>query len=103
MNNKHLRICLVGLFFALISSIICAQEIPQNRGPRIVSPLVADDNSVTFNIFSKNAQTVSLTGSWMGMGKTMKMTKNDEGVWSVKVGPLEPSIYLSDFAPRLFK
>ncbi len=97
MNNRFLKISIVTLFLVILSSIIQAQEIPQNRGPRIVSPVIAADNSVTFNVYSKNAQTVSLTGSWMGMGKTMGLTKNEEGVWSVTTGPLEPSMYQYNF------
>jgi enterochelin esterase-like enzyme len=93
MNTKYLKISFFTLFIIFLSSIIHAQEIPQNRSPRILSPVIAADNSVTFNVLSKNAETVSLNGSWMGIGKTMEMTKNEEGVWSVKVGPLEPSMY----------
>jgi enterochelin esterase family protein len=70
-----------------------AQEISQKRGPQIVSPVIAADNSVTFSVFSLNAMTVSVNGSWMKMGETKEMTKDDQGVWSVKIGPLEPSMY----------
>jgi enterochelin esterase family protein len=86
-------VCLLHLTVLLTSLQVFSQEIQQQRGPQIVSPVISMDNTVTFNVLSKNAQTVSLSGSWMGAGENKEMTKNDQGVWSVKVGPLEPSMY----------
>jgi enterochelin esterase-like enzyme len=83
---------LIGLMLA-IGTIIHAQENSTRQGPVIVSPDISADNSVTFRIFSKNANSVSLTGSWMGVQETKEMIKNEEGVWSVKIDPLEPSLY----------
>jgi enterochelin esterase-like enzyme len=77
----------------LISLKTYSQEISRQRGQVIISPDISADNSVVFRLFSKNAGAVSLNGSWMEMGKTVEMTKNEEGVWSAKVGPLEPSMY----------
>lgn len=96
MDNKKKTVCLkccvilasIMLFFGLN---LFSQEVQQQRGPQIVSPVISDDNTVTFNVYSKNAQTVAINGSWIG--KAIEMTKADQGVWSVKVGPLEPSIY----------
>jgi enterochelin esterase family protein len=85
-------VILIGLMLS-IGSKIHAQENPNKQGPVIVSPEISTDNSVTFRLFSKNANSVSVTGSWMGTGQTKEMTKNDEGVWSVKIDPLEPSMY----------
>jgi len=76
-----------------INFMVNAQEISMQRGPQITSPVIADDNTVTFNVFSTTAQTVTINGSWMGMGENGTMTKSDQGVWSIKVGPLEPSLY----------
>lgn len=85
-------VILIGLMLA-IGTKIHAQENSTRQGPRIVSPEISADNGVAFRIFSKNANSVSLTGSWMGAGETKEMTKNEEGVWSVKIDPLEPSMY----------
>jgi enterochelin esterase family protein len=83
---------LIGLMLT-IGAKIQAQENSSRQGPVIVSPDISADNSVTFRILSKNANSVSLNGSWMGTEKIKEMTKNDEGVWSVKIDPLEPSMY----------
>jgi len=70
-----------------------AQNMPQQRIPRIVSPEIATDNSVTFSIYAPDASSVILNGSWMEMGDNKELKKDERGVWSVTVGPLEPSMY----------
>lgn len=93
--NKVLSGILCILFIGLLlnGQRTWAQEVPQQRGPRIVSPVIADDNMVTLNLYSTDAQSVAVNGSWMGMGETAAMTKDDQGVWTVTVGPLESSMY----------
>jgi enterochelin esterase-like enzyme len=101
--KKKSTIALRIASFILISLILSigtkiqAQENSNRQGPRIISPDISADNSVTFRLFSKNANSVSLIGSWMGMKETKDMTKNVEGVWSVKIDPLEPSLYHYNF------
>jgi len=70
-----------------------AQNIPQQRIPRIVSPRIAADNSVTISIYAPDANSVVLNGSWMGTGENKEMNKEDQGIWSVTIDPLEPSMY----------
>jgi enterochelin esterase-like enzyme len=82
---------LSGLF--LMNFMAGAQEMAQQRGPQIVSPVISGDNMVTFSLYSTNAQAVAVSGSWMGMGETGKMTKDDKGVWTVTLGPLESTMY----------
>ena len=89
---------LIVLFLGLLSiSAVNAQEIQRFRGPQIVSPEVAGDNSVTFRLYSENAHSVSLNGSWMKMGESLEMKKGDDGVWSVDVQVLAPSMYHYNF------
>ncbi len=104
--KKHKRsLCYTSLIIsALLTSLLLftslntfSQEISRQRGPVIVSPEISVDNSVVFRLFSKNAGAVTLNGSWMGMGKTREMTKNNEGVWSVKVDSLQASMYQYNF------
>jgi len=68
----------------------------QASGP-IVSPEVQADRKVTFRIRAPKAAEVVLNGEWKGGGKTA-MTKDEQGVWSVTVGPLEPDLYGYSFA-----
>jgi len=72
----------VKFAFTLLASIVCiygvqAQEMQQQGGPQVVSPQIHDDNSVTFSVYSENAQSISVNGSWMGFGDNAEMEKND--------------------------
>ena len=74
---------------------------PQGRGggrgglPPVVSPEVNADKSVTLRFRAPNAKEVTVIGELDG--KTYPMTKNDAGVWEVKIGPLAPDVYNYQF------
>jgi len=68
----------------------------QASGP-IVSPEVHADRKVTFRLRAPKAAEVLLNGEWKGGGK-LAMTKDEQGVWSLTVGPLEPDLYGYSFA-----
>jgi hypothetical protein len=57
--------------------------------PPIKSPEIAEDRQVTFRLRAPNAKEV---GVLLG-GKSLPMQKDDEGVWSATVGPLDPNYY----------
>ena len=87
-------------FIFLITSIMWsaqAQEIPQRRGMQVVSPEIGSDNTVTFRLYSENAQSVAVSGSWLGIGENLEMKKGNDGVWSATTKPLEPSMYHYNF------
>lgn len=81
--------CLVGLLAAFAA--------PAQRPGPIVSPEVHPDYRVTFRIKAPKASEVTLTGDWLGSAEPPKLTKDDQGVWSVTLGPFEPSIYIYSF------
>jgi enterochelin esterase family protein len=58
---------------------------------KIVSPEVQSDGHVTFRFRSPNAAKVEL--SVEGKAENTPMQKDEQGVWSVIVGPLEPDFY----------
>jgi enterochelin esterase family protein len=60
--------------------------------PRIVSPEVKPDNTVTFRLRAPNATEVTLSGDWPD-GRNVKMVKDGDGVWSASVGPLTPELW----------
>ncbi len=74
---------------------------PQGRGggrgglPPVVSPEVNADKSVTLRFRAPNAKEVTVIGELDG--KTYPMSKNDAGVWEVKIGPLAPDVYNYQF------
>lgn len=91
---KYLIVLLAGLF---ILNVAYSQEIQRRRGPQVVSPEIASDNSVTFRLYSENAQSVRVNGSWMNMGESLEMEKGDDGIWSAKTQVLEPLMYHYNF------
>jgi enterochelin esterase family protein len=56
------------------------------------SPEVLGDNRVTFRLNAPKAIEVILNGDWP-KGRDIQMTKDDQGVWSVTVGPLDPEFW----------
>ena len=67
------------------------------RGQRMISPEVQSDRRVAFRILAPKASEIILRGDWMEGGNTEKLSKDDEGVWSVTVGPLVPDLYSYSF------
>jgi enterochelin esterase-like enzyme len=59
-------------------------------GPR--SPEVLSDKKVTFRLSAPKAGAVTLNGSW-DIDNNIPMTKDDQGVWSVTVGPLGEQLW----------
>jgi enterochelin esterase-like enzyme len=61
-------------------------------GPPRVSPEIQPDRRLTFTLSAPNAKQVSLLfGEWEV--KPQPMTRDDKGVWSITIGPVEPEIY----------
>ncbi len=63
----------------------------------VQSPEVSSDHKVTFRILAPKASEVTLTGDWLGTTPPPRLTKDEQGVWSITVGPMEPSIYIYNF------
>src|SRR5258706_15869069 len=55
------------------------------------SPEVHADRTETFRLKAPKATEVLLNGEWKGVGK-LPMTKDEQGVWSLSGGPLEPDL-----------
>jgi enterochelin esterase-like enzyme len=75
-----------------------APSRPQAAAPRrepspndnLKSTEVAPDGKVTFRIYAPKADEVVISGDFGARGK---LTKDDQGVWSITVGPLTPDFY----------
>jgi len=63
----------------------------------LVSPEVQADRRVTFRIRAPKANEVTLAMDYMPAGTREKMTKDGDGVWSVTIGPLDPTVYIYSF------
>jgi enterochelin esterase-like enzyme len=62
----------------------------------VVSPEVSADRKVTFRLYAPKATEVSVMGQWDD-NKRHAMTKDERGVWSLTLGPLEPSYWFYNF------
>jgi enterochelin esterase-like enzyme len=60
------------------------------RAP-VYSPEINSDRTVTFRIRAPEAREVTVSGEWGG--EALKLTRNDEGVWSGTTQPLQPELY----------
>jgi enterochelin esterase-like enzyme len=98
MHFFHVRL-LIGSLFAFLfvfSAGSGAQGFRPMPTPNdtLVSPKTLSNNRVQFRIYAPNAQAVLLTGSDIpNIGQGAEMTKQDNGVWKVTLGPLEPGAY----------
>jgi enterochelin esterase family protein len=66
------------------------------RGPWVVSPQVDADKTVTFRYLAPSAHEVLLNGGQFG-SSAVPMTKDEQGIWNVTVGPVKPDIYPYSF------
>ena len=88
---------LIGGIILLLSPLFQASGQFQ-RGPRVVSPEIDSDNSVTFRLLASEAAKVTISGNWMpGWGTQVEMVKGDSGIWSVTTDVLPPEFYTYSF------
>ena len=89
----------LGLATILIACNILAQ--PPGSGPRppaYTSPEVTADHHIVFRIFAPKADAVRVSSSDIfGLKPAGEMTKGDNGVWDVTVGPIAPGAYRYNF------
>ena len=63
---------------------------PARRGVAQVLP----DQRVTFRLRAPNVREVTITGDfWLEQNRTAKLVKDDQGVWSITLGPFFPDVY----------
>lgn len=79
-------------FTLLAAATACAQP---SRLPPVESPVVQADRTVTFRFRAPNAQKVELSGQFLKANQPMQ--KDEAGVWSLTVGPVEPNLYPYNF------
>jgi enterochelin esterase family protein len=65
------------------------------RPAPISSPEIHPDRKVTFRLQAKDASKVELSGQFLKGNQLMQ--KDDSGVWSITVGPVEPNLYPYNF------
>ncbi|HEY7183592.1 MAG TPA: alpha/beta hydrolase-fold protein [Blastocatellia bacterium] len=86
----------VFAFSALAQSGAPANQ--QTPAPVVISPEVSADQNITFRLLAPQAENVRLTGSDIpGVLSGKAMTKGDNGVWELTLGPIAPGSYRYNF------
>lgn len=62
----------------------------------LISPVIGADRAVTLSLRAPEADSVKATGGFPGSPAVMK--KGANGIWSVKIGPLDPGVYFYSFS-----
>jgi len=83
------------LALTLLATAAFAQRAPQPAP--IQSPEIHPDARVSFRLRAPKATAVALRGEWMAANATEAMTKSEDGVWSVTIGPITPELYTYSF------
>ncbi len=90
MKMKRTPLIFLLLFLVAIISGWAERPQPPQPLPVLQSPEVNPDNRVTFRFRSPNAKEVLFVREGE---KPVPMQKDDQDVWSVTTGPLEPDFY----------
>lgn len=80
----------------LIAILAPMLALAQRRPPALKSPEIHSDRTVTFRMSAPKAAQVNLTGDIVKQAQPMQ--KDDQGVWSITIGPLRPDLYGYRFA-----
>ena len=101
INPKgNMRLFSFSLSVWLVQFTALAQAPTSTNRPAFTpppnSPEVHADRTVTFRVRAPKANEVTVSGEWPGGSKAM--TRDEQGVWSVNVGPLEPDLYGYSFS-----
>jgi len=72
-------------------------EVPAQAAARpaaVVSPQVLPDQRVTFRLRAPNAREVTIAGDfWLEQTRSQKLVKDEQGIWSITLGPFFPDVY----------
>lgn len=92
---KKLSLILLTLF------LLTAAQAQFNRTPTpndtLKSVRMLPDNRVQLSLYAPKSAEVLVTGDFAGGYPNTKLSKQDNGVWSVTVGPLSPDVYSYNF------
>jgi enterochelin esterase-like enzyme len=85
---NHITLAFIAV--SLSSGLLLAED-----APHVISPEVQADGRVTFRLVDPNAAKVRV--SIEGQPDSTPMEKDEKGIWSATVGPLQPDFYGYNF------
>jgi enterochelin esterase-like enzyme len=93
---KNCLIKSAGFLFVLLIALPYVTDA-QRRPEPVKSPEIMDDHSVIFRLRAPQADSVRLGGTMNADYAELDMTKNEDGIFEIKVGPLVPDMYVYTF------
>jgi enterochelin esterase-like enzyme len=99
MKSTILWLVILAAIAALCLSAAAFAQPPRGQmPPPVASPEVQSDRKITFRIYALRAEDVRLIGTDIpGNGQGVAMTKGENGVWEVTLGPIESGAYRYTF------
>jgi enterochelin esterase family protein len=79
----------------LVAFFLCVLSATPQRRPRIISPEVKNDRTVTFRFLAPQAHQVLISVEYLGGLRPLRL--GEDGVWSITLGPFEPELYSYNF------
>ncbi len=80
------------VFMAPLAMAQMAQRTP-TPNDTLKSPNVLADKRVLIQIYAPKASEVTVGGDFLSNPQPLSLKKNEQGVWSVLIGPLKPDYY----------
>lgn len=84
----------------ICAAAVSALALAQRGGPRapfVVSPQIQSDRMVAFRIYAPKAENVRVIGTDIPGLMMGQMHKQDNGVWELVFGPIDPGAYRYNF------
>ncbi len=82
------------LVFGCLAVAGVAQQAIYEK-PDVISPVISENGDVTFSLFAPKAESVSVTGDFVGA--PLSMSRDSLGVWSATVSAMDPEIYIYQY------
>ena len=77
-------------FFWGLAALAFSVTAFAQRPAQVSSPIVNPDNPVPFNLRAPTAKNVKISAQF---APKADMVRNENGVWTITLGPVEPDIY----------
>ncbi|MGC9326606.1 MAG: esterase [Candidatus Hinthialibacter sp.] len=93
---KKFRYSMWGFCAVIVLGFSVHSSDAQRQGDRIISPEVLENGRVCFRISAPKAESVTLQSGEIQTvleNPVMAFTRDENGVWSLTLGPLPPGIY----------
>lgn len=100
MNSPRfpMHLLAVGLLAIGVSAAVAQAPGRGTPPPQVVSPELTAERKLTVRVLAPKAEAVRLSSSDLpGLGQGVAMTKAENGVWSVTIGPVAPGAYRYNF------